>query len=94
MVIGIIGCSCTISLSVIYHVFRDHGDRAFTILLKLDLSGIVVMLFALTISGLWLGMKAWPDERISMLILISIIYCANLMISFVDCCPCCPGTHH
>jgi hypothetical protein len=52
------------------------------------------MPFSLTICGLWLGMKVWPEERISIIVFMTVLYGANMLVSFTNCCKCCPGTHH
>jgi len=49
-------------------------------LLKLDLMGIGIMIFGLTIVAVYLGFHNWPVERIMIMSVMGLILILNLLI--------------
>lgn len=55
------------------------------LLLKIDLMGIGVMLFGLTLIAVFLGFHNWPIERLYTMTLIASMFVINLGIQMTPC---------
>mmetsp|Transcript_91360 Transcript_91360/g.125936 ORF Transcript_91360/g.125936 Transcript_91360/m.125936 type:complete len:82 (-) Transcript_91360:192-437(-) len=70
---------CMLSSSC-YHTFSIISEQHFNMLLKLDLMGIGIMIFGLTIVAVYLGFHNWPVERIMIMSVMGLILILNLLI--------------
>jgi predicted membrane channel-forming protein YqfA (hemolysin III family) len=55
MILGLIGVSICMIFSSVFHTFRDQGPVESLMFLKFDLMGIVCMIMAISLVGIWMG---------------------------------------
>jgi hypothetical protein len=54
-------------------------------MLKVDLIGIVIMIFMMAICGNWLGFVRYPSERVYIIILVCFVFMSNFVLSLLPC---------
>ena len=72
-------------MSTSYHTFRDENDIARSKWLKLDLIGIVIMIFMMAICGNWLGFTRYPLDRLYIIFVVCIVFTSNFILSLLPC---------
>lgn len=65
---GLMMCACLaeffcFACSSVYHLFKDKDERHCQTLLQLDLVGILVMIFGLALTCVWVGFSLHPAVR-------------------------------
>ena len=82
---------CCISILVcmtgssVYHTFFPLGSYYYFLFLKIDLMGIGVMIFGLTIAASYVGFHNWQFQRDCVMLVMGFFMFANLMIQMIPC---------
>ena len=84
---GTFGIAYIALASGLYHTFRDHNEKAFRTMLKLDYSGQVIMIFCVSISCLWLALKRHEELRMRVLIVLNVLNMFNFAMAWLAFCP-------
>ena len=71
--------------SSIYHTFGPLSSYHYYLLLKIDLIGIGVMIFGLTLAAVYIGFHNWEVERDIILVVMGSIMIGNLAIQMTPC---------
>ena len=71
--------------SSVYHTFHPLGHSYFYLLLKIDLMGIGIMIFGLTLSAVYIGFHNWEWERDKILVVMASLMICNLTIQMTPC---------
>lgn len=71
--------------SSIYHTFLPLSHSHYYFLLKVDLIGIGVMIFGLTLAAVYIGFHNWVWERNTILIVMASLMIGNLGIQMTPC---------
>ena len=73
------------SASSIYHTFGPLGSYYYFLLLKIDLIGIGIMIFGLTLSAVYIGFHNWEWERDTIILGMGSLMVCNLAIGMTPC---------
>ena len=72
-------------MSTSYHTFRDESEKVRQKWLKLDLIGIVIMIFMMAVCGNWLGFTRFPQERLYIIFVVCTVFTSNFVLSLLPC---------
>jgi adiponectin receptor len=72
-------------LSSMYHLFKDKGAKECHFLLKMDLLGILVMIFGLSLTCVYIGFSLHPDVRVKVMLLLIIWGLLNAVLGITPC---------
>lgn len=68
-----------------YHLFMCMSQWAHDTFLKLDMVGIGVMIFGLTLTAVYIGFHNWPNERLYVFGLFFFLFLANSILQATPC---------
>ena len=71
--------------STIYHTYGALGNWYYFFFLKIDLIGIGIMIFGLTLSAVFIGFHNWEWERDFIFTVMASIMVGNLLIQMTPC---------
>lgn len=83
--IGLFNMACVFGFSALYHFLSDYSPRARNISLKLDLVGVVLIIFAQAFIGVHLGFKEHPVTQRNIFIVLSLLFVSNLSLNSLPC---------
>ena len=73
------------TLSSIYHTYNPISQGVYLLLYRMDLIGIGIMIFGLTICSCFLGFHNWPTQRDFITSVMLFLLCGNLIIQMTPC---------
>ena len=73
------------SASSVYHTFNPLSSYHFYLFLKIDLIGIGIMIFGLTLAASFIGFHNWPFERDVVMGIMGSFMVSNLLIQMTPC---------
>ena len=85
LVVALIACMFCFTTSWLYHLFRDVSENHSKKYLKMDLIGIVIMIFALSFTGIWLGFTRYSYERAFIVGTLLMLFGLNFIFSLTPC---------
>ena len=71
--------------STSYHLYQPLNKNSYYFLLKMDLVGIGVMIFGLTLAAVYIGFHNWPTERDIICVVMGILMVGNMLIQMTPC---------
>lgn len=83
--LGTFGGLCCMGASSMYHIYRDVGQKENQMFLKIDLIGIVLMIFVFAFVAVWLAFSPHPIERGYIFMALAGIFFTNLFLSMTPC---------
>ena len=83
--LGLFGVSFCMLFSSMFHIFRDQGPKESLFFLKLDLIGIVIMIFFMGVCSIWIGFSDHPGDRLRIMVAICSIFGINFIFSLTPC---------
>ena len=85
MTVACLGELACFGASSVYHLFKDKDERHCHALLKVDLVGILLMIFVLSLTCVWVGFSLHPEVRQKVVTLLLLWACASGGLAMTPC---------
>ena len=71
--------------STAYHLYIPLSEKVMLTMLKIDLVGIGLMIFGLTLCSVYVGFHNWPTERATIMTMMSCLLLLNILFQMTPC---------